>query len=281
MAAGKVIRVFARKTSYTPLDDYSFYGFPPLVIPEHREVHVSCTFTWDIEWARELAFQWEGRTEKPVKLGGPAFGSQALDFTPGLYLRPNIIFTTRGCDNNCPWCCVPKLEGKLRELRVVPGNIIQDNNFLQASRRHRERVFEMLHTQRRICFKGGLEAKRLDGHFVEAVRGLRIAELWLACDTHAALPGLAAACRRLIKAGFTRDKIKCYVLIGDDMDENEARLQAVYRAGAMPFAQLYRDYSEHKTEYSREWNRFARQWVRPAAIKAHVEQGTDFRNFGT
>lgn len=28
-----------------------------------------------------------------------------------------------------------------------------------------------------------------------------------------------------------------------------------------------------------EWNRFQRQWSRPAAIRAHMEQGTDFRNF--
>lgn len=276
-----IIRVFARRTSYTPEDEYAFYGLPPLVLPEHREVHVSCTFTWDREWAEELAFQWEGRTNKPVKLGGPAYGSPAQDFTPGLYLRPNIVFTTRGCNNACPWCCVPRLEGALKELPVEPGNVIQDNNFLQASLAHKDRVFEMLRGQRGICFKGGLQASLLDGHFVEAVRGLRIAELWMACDTPAALPGFVDACGRLVKAGFTREKIKCYVLIGDDMEENEARLQAVYRAGAMPFAQLYRDFSERKTEYPTEWNRFARQWQRPAAIKAHMERGTDFRDFGT
>ena len=33
------------------------------------------------------------------------------------------------CNNNCPWCIVPKIEGKLKELPIVPGNIIQDNNF--------------------------------------------------------------------------------------------------------------------------------------------------------
>lgn len=277
----KIIRVFPRRTSYTPVDEYAFYGLPPIVVPEHDEVHISCTFTWDRETARELAFQWEGRTDKPVLLGGPAFGSSAADFVQGRYLRPNIVFTTRGCNNACPWCCVPGLEGRLKELPVVPGNVIQDNNFLQSSRGHKEKVFDMLRGQRKICFKGGLQASLVDDHFVEAVRGLRMEELWLACDTDEALPGFRRACEKLVKAGFSREKIKCYVLIGKDMDRDEARLRAVYEAGAMPFAQLYRDFSEERTRYSQEQEKFARMWQRPAAIVAHMTKGTDFRDFQT
>lgn len=108
-----IIRVFPNRNSYTPTDGYAFYGMPPIkaMIPEHNEVHISCAFTWDKGLCEELAFQWEGATNRPVKLGGPAFGSPAEDFKPGMYIKPNIAFTTRGCNNNCPWCCVPKLEG--------------------------------------------------------------------------------------------------------------------------------------------------------------------------
>lgn len=131
----KIIRVFPKRTSYTPEDEYVFIGMPPMkeFIPEHDEVHISCTFTWDKEYCKELAYQWEGQTSKPVKLGGPAFGSPSQDFIQGMYIKSNIIFTTRGCNNNCPWCIVPKLEGKLKELPICQGNWIQDNNFLQAS----------------------------------------------------------------------------------------------------------------------------------------------------
>lgn len=216
-AADGIIRVFARKTSYSPIDDYAFYGPPELIVPEHKEIHVSCVFTWDKARAEELAFQWEARTNKPVKLGGPAYSSQATDFVPGRYLNPNVTFTTRGCNNNCPWCCVRRLEGKLKELPISPGNIIQDNNFLQSSKAHKDKAFDMLKTQNKICFKGGLEAELLDDHFVEAVRGLKIKELWLACDTDATLPKFKTACEKLVKAGFSRDKIRCYALIGDNM----------------------------------------------------------------
>lgn len=50
---------------------------------------------------------------------------------------------------------------------------------------------------------------------------------------------------------------------------------------AMPFMQLYRDFSDKKTQYSKEWNAFQRSWSRPAAINAHMKRGTDFRNYNT
>ena len=66
----KIIRVFPKRTSYTPADDYVFIGMPPMgaFIPEYDEVHISCTFTWDKEYCNELAFQLDAATDKPVKL---------------------------------------------------------------------------------------------------------------------------------------------------------------------------------------------------------------------
>lgn len=81
----RILRVFPYRTSYTPEDDMVFIGMPPLIIPEHDEVHVSCTFTWDKKICEELAFQWEGRTNKPVKLGGVAYNSPVEGVTGGLH----------------------------------------------------------------------------------------------------------------------------------------------------------------------------------------------------
>lgn len=268
----KIIRVFPHRTSYTPDDDYVFIGMPQFLLPEHDEVHISCTFTWDKELCKELAYQWEVRTNKPVKLGGVAFGSPSEDFEQGLYIKRNIIFTTRGCNNNCPWCIVPKLEGRLKELPICEGNIIQDNNFLQASRAHKEKVFDMLRKQRGICFKGGLEPDLIDDHFVNGITSLKIKELWLACDTDASISLFRKGCKKLVKAGFNRNKIKCYVLsYGKDMEADEARARAVYEAGAMPFVQLYRDFGNDKTDYPEEWKKFQRRWSRPAIIESRMK----------
>lgn len=273
-----IIRVFPARTSYTPNDYYAFVGMPPMkeYIPEHDEIHISCTFTWDKALCEDLAYQWESQTNKPVKIGGPAYESPVEGFTPGMYVHKNIVFTTRGCNNNCPWCCVPKREGKLKELPICPGNIIQDNNFLQASKPHKDKVFEMLKKQNKAIFKGGIEADLIDDHFINGITSLKhLPELWLACDTDGALPQFKKACERLIKAGYNspgnKDKIRCYALIGDDMEKNEDRLREIYHAGAIPSAQLYRDFSDAKTEYSAEWNAFERTWQRPAGTKAHMK----------
>ena len=278
----QIIRVFPQRTSYTPTDDYVFIGEPPgLFIPPHEEVHISCLFTWDMGRCLDLAFQWKGCTDKPVICGGPAFISPCNDFIPGIYVKSGITFTSRGCNNSCPWCVVPEYEGTLRELPITPGNIIQDNNFLQCSKAHKDKVFDMLKAQRGICFKGGLQCNLIDSHFIDAVCGLRLSELWLACDTDGDIPAFWDAAVKLTKAGFNREKIKCYALIGDDMEANEWRLRLIYKAGAMPFAQLYQPLGDVRKEYSADWKKFHRMWSRPAAIVAHMERKTSMWDFNT
>ena len=168
---------------------------------------------------------------------------------------------------------MPKQEGKLKQLDHIPvGNIIQDNNFLQADRSHKDRVFEMLKTQKGISFRGGLEPDLIDDHFVNGITSLKIYDLWLACDTDSRLPLFEKGCSKLVKAGFKRDKIRCYVLsMGQDMEADEARARTIWELGAMPFMQLYQDFGDTKLQYPKEWKRFARMWQRPALIKAHIE----------
>lgn len=116
----------------------------------------------------------------------------------------------------------------------------------------------------------GLEAARLSDWDIEQMRGLRIKGLWLACDTKERIDILEKACAKLYAAGFNENKTHCYVLIGDDMAENKARLIRVFSAGAMPFAQLFQP--EKPIKYSKEWRDLQRTWSRPAATKAFMKK---------
>jgi hypothetical protein len=254
-----------------------FIGYPPFreFLPEHKEIHISCVFTWDIAYCKDLAYQWQAVTDKPVKIGGPAFGSLCDDFNPGMYVKKGVVFTSRGCNNSCGFCMVPKREGKLKELPVVSGNIIQDNNFLQTRMIHQFDTFQMLKTQKNIEFRGGLQSSLISKFFCEQISKLRIKRLYLACDTKESIVSLRKAVRKLQFYGFTREKIHCYVLIGDDLAENEHRLREVYKAGATPFAQLYK--TDTKKDYTSEWKRFATQWSSPALIRALMEKGIKYR----
>lgn len=269
----RIIRVFPYRTAFTPHDPRVYIGPPDFLIPEHDEVHISCVFSWDKPKCEALAYQWEGFTNKPVKLGGVAYGSPVEDFTPGLYVRKGITFTSRGCNNNCPFCIVPKQEGRLRELPIVEGNIIQDNNFLQCSRTHKDKVFEMLKHQKEVEFKGGIEADLIDDHFIQGIQGIHLKRLYLACDSEADVPAFKRGMAKLRAAGISREKISCYCLsYGKNMEKDEARARMIWDEGAIPFVQLYQKPAETQTKYSAEWRDFQRRWSRPAIIRRIVKE---------
>ena len=127
----KIARVFPRRTKATPDDPLAFTGPPPRGgLPDIEEVHVSVTFTYDMEKACQLAEQWM-KLGVPVHMGGPAFNMPGGDFVPGMYLKKGYVITSRGCPNRCWFCSVPRREGgRLRELPITEGNIVLDDNLL-------------------------------------------------------------------------------------------------------------------------------------------------------
>ncbi len=266
----KIIRVFPRRTSHTPNDSMAFVGNPQLERPDADEVHISCTFTWDKLVAERLKLAW-AQYYPVVKLGGPAYGDPGNEFTPGLYLKEGITTTSRGCNNNCPWCLVPEREGRLRELPITKGHIIQDNNLLQCSPAHIDRVFDMLRSQSRIQFSGGFDARLITPRIADRVRGLRVKYIFLACDNDGAIKPLRKALKLL---QIPRDKARCYVLLKHNPDETMLqaliRLLQVWEAGTKPFAQLYQPPGK-KIDYPVEWQRFVRTWQRPAGTAAFVK----------
>ena len=253
-----ILRVFVRRTSQTPDDDYVRIGMPDLFMPEDiDEVHISTIFSWDIEEALRLKRNYELYYPK-VLVGGPAFADGNYDpkFTSGMYVKNGITITTRGCNFNCPFCLVDKKEGKFQEINIEAGNTIQDNNILLASRDHLRKVFDMLRTQKGIRFVGGLDKRLIEDWHIEELRSLHIKELWLAFDSWDNKKEFVRIIDKLKIAGFNRNQIRCYVLVGfnEPIQVGEERLRFVYNCGAMPFAQRYQD-DKGDRQISRETNK--------------------------
>ena len=264
-----MIRVFPRRTRWTPDDEFAFVGDPPLFRPPgtgKEEVFVSVAFTWDVREGVRLQRAWQQHYPK-VYLGGPAFGTPASDFIPGRFLKEGVTITSRGCPHKCPWCFVPKREGAITELPIRDGWIVQDNNLLACSRKHIEAVFEMLRRQgERIKFSGGLDPRLLKKWHVDLLRSIRIDEAWISCDEPKMLKWVERTADLL---SFLPEKRKrCYALLGwngESREEAEERLERILGLGFLPFAQLYQ--GPAKTEWSLEWKRFQRKWDRPAVYK--------------
>jgi len=269
----KILRVFIRKTSQTPQDNLIQIGEPDLFTPEADEIHISCLFSWDKQQSLRLKEIYEEIYKSSlVKLGGPAFPHSYKDeFVPGMYVKKGMSITTRGCSFNCPWCLVPKMEGKFRELKnIAVGNVIQDNNILLSNREHLSKVFAMLKSQRNIRFLGGLDSRLLKDWHIEALRTLKIRELWFSFDCWDRERTLIKAIEKLRQIGFSRNKIRCYVLAGFNkpIQEAEGRLRLAYEVGALPFIQVHQSMDKSRRELNKNDHQFVKKWSRPAIIKA-------------
>lgn len=261
-----MIRVFPRKTKCTPTDGLAFVGDPLLWKLPEQPVRISVTFSWDIPEGERLFRAW-GEQYKDVQIGGPAFDDPGYTFTSGQFVKPGKVFTSRGCPNRCPWCLVPQREGEIRELPVVPGNDIADNNLLACSKEHVEAVFDMLRGQKEIRFSGGLDARLFRRWHVDALLGLSVKFMWFACDT----PGGVKPLERVsdLLADISIEKKRCYVLIGhngEDILRAEKRLEKVYKMGFLPLAMLFRGRDE--CEYGQDWKNLRWKWSRPAVYRS-------------
>lgn len=266
-----MIRVFPRRTKWTPIDELAFVGDPPLWRPPEQPVMVSVTFTWDIAEGERLARAW-GEFYHDVHLGGPAFGDRGGAFVPGRFIKEGVTITSRGCIRRCPHCFVPDREGPIRELPIVDGHIEQSNNLLACSDNHIRAVFDMLRRQSKgAIFSGGLDTRLLRPWHRELIDSIKINELWFACDSQAALAPLERTAD--ILTGISQNKRRCYVMIGyngETITEAEKRLQRVFGLGFDPFCQLYR--GEGEKVYTQDWKDLNRKWSRPAAYKAKATQ---------
>lgn len=261
-----MIRVFPRRTNWTPTDALAFVGDPQLYRPPTQPVKISVTFTWDITEGQRLAKTWSDYYPD-VQMGGPALGDPGGEFVPGQFLKEGVVITSRGCNRSCPWCFVPAKEGKIRELPIKDGWIVQDNNVLACSRSHIENVFKMLrHQKNAVTFSGGIDAILFQAWHRDLLDSIRLKEIWFACDSPAALPRLERVATLL--DGIPQNKRRCYVMVGfknESMADAEHRLQQVYEMGFLPFCQLYKGPGEQV--YDVDWKALSRRWSRPAIYK--------------
>lgn len=177
--------------------------------------------------------------------------------------QPAIGFLTRGCIRNCPWCIVPRKEGKLCEVddieRVSAGRkevVLLDNNFLAADPDFvREQLEKIARLKLRIDFNQGLDARLItpeNAKLLAACRWIRF--IRFSCDTSAMIEPIRRAVSLIRETGCKRE-IFCYMLVQDIADA-EIRLRALVDLKVTPFAQPYRNFSANSAP-TLEQRRFA------------------------
>ena len=269
----KIIRVFPRRTKATPTDQDVRINIHPGLFDEADEVHISVAFTQDKDRADFLASAWE-ILGVPVKIGGPAYNQVGGEFIQGMYLKHGYVITSRGCPNHCWFCSVWKRESEgQKELIIKDGWNILDDNLLACSDGHINKVFDMLSRQKhRPIFTGGLEARILKQWHVDRLKDLRPSQMFFAYDTPDDYEPLIDASRMLLSAGFNRQSMRCFVLIGYPMDNvyaAEKRLMQTIELGFYPQAMLWMD---EKGTRDQNFKKIYREFSRPAIIYSKMKE---------
>lgn len=186
-----------------------------------------------------------------------------------------IGFLTRGCIRSCPWCIVPKKEGRIRpaatwrEIKRPDSRqiVFLDNNVL-AHEHGLQQIEEMGQEEVWVDFNQGLDARLITPKVARMLSRLHwIRFVRLSCDTAEMLPVIEQATAYLREAGVAPSRFWCYMLVRD-VEEAHRRAVALDKLGVVPFAQPYRDYNGN--EPAQDQLDFARWVNHRATFKACV-----------
>ena len=193
-----------------------------------------------------------------------------------------IGFLTRGCIRKCPWCVVPKKEGRIkpyntwRDIKRPDSKdiVFMDNNVLACDHGISQMV-DMIGQKVRIDFNQGLDARLINDDVADILSRLKwIQFIRISCDTDAMLDVCLSVIDKLGGHGIKPYRVFVYLLV-QDLESAERRAIALRSAGANPFAQPYRDFANN-IKPSEEQKRFAR-WVNHKAIFKSVERFKDYK----
>ncbi len=224
-----------------------------------KTLYLSVVFTWQLPEAKKIAELHKG----PVIAGGPAVSlmpdylrdvgdCQTETIFPVLSMHnPMATFTTRGCPAQCSFCAVPQTEGEFRELESwTPTPLVCDNNLLESSRRHFDRVMYSLRPMPFVDFNQGLDPSLLRPHHLDRMSELTRVKIRFSFDSINDEAVVMDAIAQAQSRGL--DDIGVYVLIGynDSPEDAQYRLEMVRSTGAMPNPMRYQPlYSLRKNEY--------------------------------
>ncbi len=187
--------------------------------------------------------------------------------------QASLGFVTRGCIRTCPWCVVPKKEGRIREHAEIEeflrpdcrDVVLMDNNILAHAHGIRQLERSIVLGLRLDCNQG-LDARLIAdddalAHILSRVRWSK--SIRLACDHKSQMPAVEAAVKAIRRHGGKQYNFSCYVLVRD-VDDALERVEFLRALKVDPFAQPYREPGS-KALPAKPLRDFAR-WVNHKAI---------------
>lgn len=204
-------------------------------------------------------------------------------------------FLTRGCPNKCPWCVVPKKEGKIAPYMdvdeiAIDGRhklVLMDNNILAAGDYATEQLNKIIKRGYHVDFNQALDARLVDDEYAKLLAKVKWIDLIrFGCDTHMQIQECERAISLLEKYGY-KGQIFLYTMIGGKSEFEECYKRISHWRGRVldarknhnrcytyPYAQPYRNPFNPSAKIPL-WQKDLAQWCN----KRHYFVTFDFKDF--
>lgn len=278
-------------------DEVSWYD--PLA-PRYDIVYMAKIFSFSSDYLYPI------NADKIIK-GGTGYNlysrlpQEVDDCQPDLTIFPDVPqdtaygFLTRGCPNHCPWCVVPRKEGKIHPYwdvdRVANGKsklVLMDNNILAAGQYCLSQLDKIIDRGYRIDFNQALDARLVTDEIADRLVRIKWihSRIRFGCDTTPQIAQCQRAIDMLHDRGF-RGEFFLYTMIGgrNDLHECYGRISYWWKKNQLHkatrqgnavycYAQPYRDPDNPQSTIP-QWQRDMAGWCN----KRMVYCATDFIDF--
>jgi len=175
-----------------------------------------------------------------------------------------IGYTSRGCNRNCPFCVVPRKEGKFHPVCDIyqfwngQDRIRLLDNSLNTDEEHFERILNQLIEHRiRVDFTQGLDVRYLTDK--QAFLLSRV-KLWKRIHFAWDLMPTEKAVRKgveILGKYHLKSKSTFYVLVGFNTTQEEDlyRVETLKNLGVDPFVMPYNKFDQYQKDFARWCNR--------------------------
>ena len=259
------------------------------IFGEYDRVYMSKVFTFTEDYTYPI------NNSSEVIKGGTGFGlftelpSDAEYIFPDydIYNVPKDLaygFLTRGCIRKCPWCIVPKKEGKIHPYMDIEdvtherkNAVLMDNNVL-ACEYGLEQIEKIVRLGKRVDFNQAMDARLVTDDIARLLAKVK----WLnyirfGCDTASQIDPCDKAIELIRKHGYN-GQFMLYTMLHGDINEcyertsrgRDKRYNKKVHCNSQPMLDL-----TSKVQHIPNWQKDMARWCG----RCHIYAVTDFKEY--